>query len=211
MNTFGLYLSAAALLMGATTGAAACERFTLSAPARFDTLDTRQPVLRWAGGPGQTYRVQLAALLPEARVVMALDTEVTGNSFRLPTPLPVERAGVKVLVSRGCPQQDAQDLQAQGAWFFVDTRGQCTLDGATLVQTPQGARWQAVPAASAYTVRLFDAPASADGPLVSLGESKLAGTTWAAPGGVRAGQVLTVRALCDGLPGRPVALVLGQG
>lgn len=201
----------AALLVAAASGATACERFTLTAPARFDTLDTLQPVLRWAGGPAQTYRVQLAALLPEARVVMALDTEVTGNSFRLPTPLPVERAGVKVLVSRGCPQQDAQDLQAQGAWFFVDTRGRCTVDGASLVQTPQGVTWQPVAAASAYTVRLFDASATADGALVTVGEKEVTGPVWAAPAGARPAQVLTVRAVCGGLPGRPAALVLRQG
>lgn len=208
MKTTGFFLAGAALLMGASAGAVACERFTLSAPARFDTLDTRQPVLRWAGGPAQTYRVQLAALLPEARVVMALDTEVTGNSFRLPAPLPVERAGVKVLVSRGCPQQDAQDLQAQGAWFFVDTRARCALDGASLTQTPQGVAWQPVAAASAYAVRLFDAPAAADGPLLPVGETQVAGTTWAMAGNARAARVLTVQALCDGVPGRPMALVL---
>lgn len=211
MKTIDLCFWGALLWVAGASGAAACERFALTAPARFDTLDTLQPVLRWAGGPAQTYRVQLAALLPEARVVMALDTEVTGNSFRLPTPLPVERAGVKVLVSRGCAQQDAQDLQAQGAWFFVDTRGRCAVDGATLVQTPQGASWQPVAAASAYTVRLFDAPAAADGPAVSVGEIKVTGNTWALSSGERAPQVLTVRALCDGVPGRPAALVLRKG
>jgi hypothetical protein len=211
MKTTGSCFLGAALLMVAVGGAAACERFALTAPARFDTVDTLQPVLRWNGGPAQTYRVQLAALLPEARVVMALDTEVTGNSFRLPAPLRVERAGVKVLVSRGCPQQDAQDLQAQGAWFFVDTRERCKVDSASMLQTPQGVAWQVVPAASAYTVHLFDAPVTVDGPLVSLGEKEVTANVWVMPGGERAPHVVTVRALCAGVPGRPAALVLGKG
>jgi len=215
MKKIGLRFLGAALLMAAAGGAAACERFALTAPARFDTVDTLQPLLRWSGGPAQTYRVQLAALMPEARVVMALDTQVTGNSFRLPTPLPVERAGVKVLVSRGCAQQDALDLQAQGAWFFVDTRGRCEMDGATLVQTPQGVAWPKVPAASSYTVRLFAAP-TADGTLTPVREQDVAGNSWALPEGLRtaggpAQHVVTVRAVCGGLPGRPAALVLRQG
>lgn len=199
------------VLMVLAGGATACERFTLTAPARFDTLDTLQPVLRWAGGPAQTYRVQVAALMPEARVVMALDTEVTGNSFRLPAPLPVERAGVKVLVSRGCPQQDAQDLQAQGAWFFVDTRDRCEMDGTTLAQTPQGVTWAKVPAASGYAVRAFEPAAAPDAALVPVSQKEITGTSWALPAGMRAGHVLTVRALCGGMPGRPVALVLRPG
>lgn len=208
MRTIGLCFWSAFLLMGTGATAHACERFALTTPARFDTLDSLQPVLRWAGGPSQTYRVQLSALVPEARVVMALDTEITGNSFRLPAPLPVERVGVKVLVSRGCPQQDAQELQSQGAWFFVDTRGRCAMDAASLVQTPQGAAWEPVAGASAYAVRLFESTANTDGPLPTSGEAEVTGTRWTAPAGVLAGRVLTVRALCGGLPGRPVALVL---
>ncbi len=205
-----IFLAAFAGVM--TGNVAACERFALAAPARFDTVDTLQPVLRWNGASAQTYRVQVAALLPEARVVMALDTEVTGNSFRLPAPLPVERAGVKVLVSRGCPQQSAPDLQAQGAWFFVDTRHRCELDGGSLMQTPQGVTWRAVPAASAYSVRLFTPGAGAGpdagGALAPVREQEVTGTHWPVAEGTQAAQVLAVRAVCGGQPGRPAALVL---
>ena len=135
-----------------------------------------------------------------------------GTALEAYISLPVERAGVKVLVSRGCPQQGAPDLQAQGAWFFVDTRHRCELDGGSLMQMPQGVTWRAVPAASAYSVSLFTPGAGAGpdagGALAPVREQEVTGTHWPVAEGTQAAQVLAVRAVCGGQPGRPAALVL---
>lgn len=200
----------------------ACQMLSLSAPARFDTLADRRPTLRWSGEVAQVYRVQLAAVLPEARVVMVLDTDVTGNSFRLPSPLPVERAAVKVLVSTGCPKLDAQDLQAQGAWFFVDVRQACAVDGRSLAPTPVGLSWDRVVGAQAYAVRLFESGAEDREALVLLHQENVASNAWTLPDVLRARfagarlkaaaqRVATVQAVCDGLPGRPQAVVFDAG
>lgn len=197
------------LLTGISTNA--CERFPLLAPARSETLEDLQPTLRWSGDPGQVFRVQVAAVMPEARVVMAMDTEVAGPSLRLPAPISAERAAVKVLISRGCPGQDAQDLQAQGAWFFMDVRRRCSIDPDSLVRTASGLQWAKVEGASSYAVRVFAATAPTLEALQPLPLEEVQRPSWTAshePTATRGTRVATVQALCGGRPGRPVALTL---
>ncbi len=191
----------------AASAAAACERIPLSAPARLQTLADRQPTLSWPGQPEQRYRVQVAALLPEARLVVMHDIEVTGTHWRLPEPLPVVRASLKVVVSRNCPSLDIQDLFAQGPWFFVDARPGCAIDPDSLQTTAAGLRWAPVTNAQRYSVRVFDLRAFAVGePLVPLSETEVREPQWPLTGSPREGQqVLTIQAACDGQWGRPTA------
>lgn len=194
-------------------GAGACETIPLVLPAKFQTLADRQPTIAWQGESHSRYRVQLAAVLPEARVVVSHDTEVVGNQFKLPTPLPMERAAIKVLVSRGCDGLDAQDLHAQGAWFFVDTRGACAMDESSLKETAAGLTWAPVRGASKYSARLFVAPSDATSPLMPVHHSELSEPQWALPAGpapkaTDGARVATVQAVCDGQPGRAVSLPL---
>lgn len=204
-------LAASLIAAGVLTGGAAigCEMVPLAAPARSETLAERQPTLTWHGDPGHRYRIQLAALLPEARVVTSHDVEVVGTSFRLPAALPLERAAVKVIVSRDCPQLEAQDLHAQGPSFFVDTRAACAIDDSTVKETAAGLEWGGVSRAQAYSLRLFGWRGEGGSSLLPLQEVVLAQPQWNAPAHPAAAgsafYVATVQPVCDGLPGRPVA------
>lgn len=195
------------LCLGAP-GAWACERIELSTPARLQTLADRQPTLIWRGEPDQRYRVQVAALLPEARLVTLHDVELVGTRWRLPEPLPVARASLKVVVSRQCPSLDTQDLLAQGPWFFVDVRPACAIDAGSLQVTEQGWRWAPVANAQRYSVRAFDQRAFASGEaLTPLSETEVLDPQWLLKESQREReQVLTIQAVCDGQWGRPVAL-----
>jgi len=202
-------LIAAALFTA--TAALGCETTPLAAPAGLDTLADRQPTLTWRGDPALRYRVQVVALLPEARVVASHDVEVAGTSFRLPAALPLERAAVKVLISRGCPKLEAQDVHAQGPSFFIDTRAACAIDAGSLKQTPAGlVEWGGVARAHGYSLRLFASRGESGGSLLPLQEVMLSQPQWnaaaalAAPAGATS-RIATVQAICDGLPGRPVA------
>lgn len=190
----------------AAGAALGCEIVPLTAPARLDTLADRQPTLTWRGDPARRYRVQVAALLPEARVVASHDVEVVGASFRLPVALPMERAAVKVLVSRDCPKLEAQDIHAQGPAFFVDMRAACAIDPSSLKETAAGLEWGGLARAQAYNLRLFAWRGESGSSLLPLQEVVLAQPRWnAAAGQGAASRIATVQAICDGLPGRPVA------
>ena len=191
----------------ATPLVAACERIALSTPARLQTLTDRQPTLSWPGQPEQRYRVQVAALLPEARVLALHDMEVAGTHWRLPEPLPWARASLKVVVSKNCPSLDTQDLLAQGPWFFVDVRPSCAIDPASLQATASNLRWAPVANAQRYSVRAFDQRVFASGEaLTPLSETELRESQWTLSESQRERQqVLTIQAVCDGQWGRPVA------
>lgn len=188
-------------------GAWACERIELSAPARLQTLADRQPTLVWRGEPDQRFRVQVAALLPEARLVSLHDVEIVGTRWRLPEPLPVARASLKVVVSRHCPSLDTQDLLAQGPWFFVDVRPACAMDAGSLQLTEQGLRWAPVANAQRYSVRAFDPSGFATGEaLAPVAESEVREPHRPLTDAAREGMpVWTIQASCDGQWGRPVA------
>jgi hypothetical protein len=207
LRPFATCLIATSLFAGGA--ALGCEMVPLTAPARLDTLSDRQPTLTWRGDPARRYRLQVAALLPEARVLASHDVEVVGTSFRLPVALPMERAAVKVLVSRDCPKLEAQDIHALGPAFFVDTRAACAIDPNSLKQTTAGLEWGGVARAQAYNLRLFAWRGEAGSSLLPLQEVVLKQPQWSAAtlpdSSDAASRVATVQAVCDGLPGRPVA------
>jgi hypothetical protein len=208
----GILVALAAGIVSCSAGA--CQKFPLIVPAKFETLAERQPTLVWQGETGARYRVQIAVLLPEARVALSLDTEVTGNRLVLPAPLPLEHAAVKVLVSSGCEGLDTQDLNAQAAWFFVDVRGVCAMDQAGLKQTPAGLGWSGVRGAARYSLRLYEAVGGRDESLNLLRHVELNEPRWLFPAelaqsmGPHARRVVAVQAICNGQPGRPVSLLL---
>jgi hypothetical protein len=126
----------------------------------------------------------------------------------------VERAAVKVLISHECDGLDAQDLNAQGPSFFVDIRGACVVDGASLQELASGLKWHPVPGANRYSLRLFERRDDSGESLVPLQDVELAEPQWIMPAQTArerhgaAQRVATVQAICDGLPGRPIALPL---
>lgn len=201
------------LLLAGPLAAAACTQHELVAPARGAVLQERQPTLRWQG-PGQgNYRVQVTALLPEARVVAAHDIEVAGTTFRLPAPLPVERAAVKVLVSRDCPALDAQDVNALGAWFFVDVRDACVVEARSASYRDGTLAWVPAPGAEGYKVRIFNGTTVAGAAAMPGDEAVVPSTTFKVPAAASATAggtytVATIQPVCQGLPGRTAAVRL---
>lgn len=201
----GLYL---------TQNAYACETSVLSYPALGSQISELQPELKWPRGAPGPYRVQLAAILPEARVVMSLDSMTTENTFRLPSAIPSNFAAIKVLVSQNCKQFDVQDLNARGPSFFVDTRADCSLSSNAIEQKKGFLLWAPIKSADSYVVRFFQLSAEADGLVQSrlLLSAQTGNAQWSLPLETRAGQmhirVATVQAVCNGASGPMVQLSL---
>lgn len=193
--------------MGLAQSTLACERIALTTPQRLQTLTDLQPTLSWRGDAGARYRVQVAALLPEARLLALHDVEITGTHWRLPETLAVPRASVKVLVSRQCPGLDTQDLLAQGPWFFVDVRAGCAIDPHSFAVTASTLRWAPVAGAQRYSVRTFAlSDAKAGDPLRLSSEREVPEPAWPLAAGVaHQEQVLSIQALCNGQWGQPAA------
>ena len=117
----------------------ACAFQTLAEPVKGQVVQHRQPTLRWGGKSSDTFRVQVAALLPEARILASYDVMVRGTSFTLPAALPGERAAVKVPYQARLDGLEAQDVNSQGAWFFVDLRDGCSIERSELRLSPWAA------------------------------------------------------------------------
>ncbi|MBL0420171.1 hypothetical protein JI739_07405 [Ramlibacter sp. AW1] len=203
---------AAAAAWPLTHGAAAepappCEQLPLSVPSLLQTVAEARPSLRWEGDPARTYRLQLAVVLPESRILAAHDVQVSGTEWRLPADVPASRAAIKALVSSNCPALGAQDLHARGAVFFVDRRVGCELGAHGLRRAQAGLAWQAVAGAQHYRVRWW----RADGgtlPLL-LGEQDLPAHQLAVSPAHAQAQVATVQPWCDGIGGVPAAVSWG--
>jgi hypothetical protein len=186
--------------------ATSCRLAPLSEPARWATVSQPRPTLRWqplAPGP---HRLQVAVLLPESRVVAMHDVMVDGDSWTFPAPIPVERAAVKVRVSQGCPQLDAQDLHAAGPRFFMDLREGCVLDQERLRMEAGRLVWAPVPAAQAYRVRWMRPSGLPAEGWTLVQDHLLTTAAWPWPASWLAGDVITVQPNCDGRVGLPAAL-----
>ena len=187
---------------------AACEQQGLTEPQRLQTVTEAQPVLRWEGDASRIYRVQVAVVLPESRILAEYDVNVSGTAWRLPVPVPGSRAALKVLVSSACPELGAQDLHARGAWFFVDRRGGCALAADALRRTAFGLAWQPVAEAQRYRVRWWQAASEAMPRL--LGEREVVEPRAAALEGALEGaagaRAVTVQPVCGDIVGEPAAI-----
>jgi hypothetical protein len=201
-----------AIFLVPATAQAACTVQTLVEPAKGQVLQHRQPTLRWGGKSSDTFRLQVAALLPEARILASYDVMVSGTEFTLPAALPFERAAVKVLISQGCDALEAQDLHGQGAWFFVDLRGGCSIERQSFDYRRGQLTWKSVAAARSYKVRLFKGEDQSGAAAVPLQEIFSAEPEVSFPGlGTRGRHddlIATVQPVCEGLPGRAVAFRL---
>jgi hypothetical protein len=107
-----------ALLLWQTPGTVACQSSGIVAPARGSTVADARPVLTWLVIPGAIrYRVEIESRVPEGRILVSLDTQVSGTRFQPPQPLTDHRAAVKVRVTAGCPPDDGGRLRDQPATF----------------------------------------------------------------------------------------------
>lgn len=165
-----------------------------------------RPMLSWRAIPGASqYRVEIESRVPEGRVLVSLDTQVSGTSFRPPQPLTDFRSAVKVRVTAGCPADDGSRLRENPSSFRIDTSPLCP--GPARIALSEDGRdieWSAVPAAIRYDVVLL----GMDGPYVEVRlEQQTQRTRLPLPGN---GETLTavVRAYCStGFGPRGLALV----
>jgi hypothetical protein len=194
------------------SAAVACDIVPLTFPAKASRITQLQPELTWNGMPGQAYRVQIAAVLPESRVVWSMDTTTQNTHFRFPVPIPANVAAVKVLVSRDCPLSDAQDIYAQGPAFFVNVRDSCALAANSLRQEQGRLVWQAHPQATAYTLQVFSTQSDATGSIQTklLSSQQVNEAHWTLPEALTSASrtvqsnshaIVTVQAICQGLAG----------
>ena len=214
------WLCAACCALVAASAQARCERMVVTVPERGHAVMDLQPELRWAGQSSARYRVQLAVVVPEGRVLDSVDTWVMGTRWRLPAPVTVPNAAVKLIVSRDCPAYSVQDLNAEPAHFSVRTRAHCPSVGTTLRQEGPLLQWQAAAQATGFVLRLHvvnpDADTGATVALLQSSESKE--PVWTMPANwqpvlsdkalVAEVRVVSVQALCGSLTSAVQSVVL---
>ncbi len=116
-----------------------------------------RPILSWRAIPGASqYRVEIESRVPEGRVLVSLDTQESGTSFRPPQPLTDFRSAVKVRVTAGCPSDDGSRLREKPSSFQIDTSPLCPGPARiALSEDGRDIQWSAVPAAIRYDVMLL--------------------------------------------------------
>jgi hypothetical protein len=205
-----------AMLIGlaqTTTIASACTLSALTYPMLGNQIADGQPELTWDRKAPGNYRVQIAVSLPEARVISSTDVITADNRFKFPVPIASSLASVKVLISQGCPDLDAQDLNARGPAFFINTRGSCSLSDVGLKQAGSKLVWDPVVGAERYWVRLFELRPDQYGVTQSnlMFTSETGLPSWSIPRGEATStrhsesrtmaRVATVQPVCNGLTG----------
>lgn len=198
----------------------ACERFELSTPVRNSEIADRQPELRWNGGTSLKYRIQVAVVLPEGRVLESIDTMVVGAHWRLRAPVTVSRSVVKVIVSRNCPDYTVQDLHAQGPYFVIDATSDCALAPRAVRMAAGRLQWVAPAASDKLIVQIFSIRQETDGTVLTqrIDGFEVVGSSWLVPGELKAQLALeaaqgrsllaSVQAQCGSLLSQPQAILL---
>jgi hypothetical protein len=199
-------------LLLCTSQSFACTVFRLNQPIRGSSIADVQPELRWGADPGSQSRVQISVVTPESRVLLSLDTVVQGNVYKFPNAVPSNFAAVKVLISQNCSQSDPQDLNAQGAIFFIDNTKGCAMKDAQQNQSERTLIWGKATDANEYIVRIFEVKVDADhsGSPVLLTTHKTSETRWELPSSVNlikpgvsrtSALVASVQPICEGRAG----------
>lgn len=147
---------------------AACKTVEVISPTKASHILDSKPEIHWQGTPQETYRVQVALILPEGRVLDSIDTQVVGTRWAFGVPIPVPLAAIKVLVSQHCNHYTVQDLNAAPPQFFYDARAQCAIESMSLIQTKNTLRWKPVAQASNFAITLFEAKTGKQGELVNM-------------------------------------------
>ena len=208
-----IWMAPLVCLAQVTTIASACEVIVLTSPVLGSQITDDQPELTWDRKAPGNFRVQIAVSLPEARVISSTDVITADNRFKLPVPISSSLASVKELVSQGCPDLDAQDLNALGPAFFINTGMSCSLPDKGLQQTGNQLLWDPVGRAERYRVRLFELKPDQHGvsqaTLISTTETRL--PSWPIPTSTETStpqsksrtrtRVATVHPICNGLTG----------
>lgn len=198
----------------------ACERYELLTPKRGSQISDRQPELHWNGDVNASYRLQVAVLLPEGRVLESVDTVVTGTKWRPGAPVSVVTAVYKVLVSRNCPTMSIQDLNAQGPYFIVQSTDQCALKPRSVGQKGKALEWTSLSNADKFVVQIFSVTQATDGTVLTrrVNSYEVAGASWTFPEELNteiqwgtqtmSSWVASVQARCGALTSLPQAVKL---
>ncbi len=199
---------------------ATCERYELLTPKRGSQITERQPELQWGGETNSSYRVQVAVVLPEGRVLESIDTVVIGTRWRFGAPVSVLTSAVKVIVSRNCSSYSVQDLHAQGPHFVIQAAEHCALKPRSLQQQGDALYWSAPTHADKFLIQVFVVAQTADGAATArrIGDYEISGAAWTLPASIKAlldsgsstGSywVATVQARCGTLWSYPQAVPL---
>jgi hypothetical protein len=144
-------------LMSGSFGRAVCRDAEILEPATKSTVVVAQPVIVWRPIVGVSdYRVEVESRMPEGRVLVSLDTQLSGTSLRLPQALTDSRAGVKVRVTAGCPADGGSRLREQAASFYIDTSPLCPVPERIQVSSDRRSiEWSATEKATRYDVTLL--------------------------------------------------------
>ena len=200
---------------------ARCEPVEADLPAKGSHIDDSKPEIRWPGNPQVTYRLQVAVVLPEGRLLESVDTQVVGTRWVLGSPIAVPLAAVKVIVSRNCGHYTVQDLHAAAPHFFYDALAQCAIEPMSVVQTQNTLSWKTVAKADKFAITLFEA-ISDQGKLVEVRRLDrfettephwdmspvLQGKPTAATSSVAIAMVASVEARCGVLWSQPRAITI---
>ncbi len=201
----------------------ACERYELLTPKRGSQITDRQPELHWNGDPNASYRLQVAVILPEGRILESVDTVVTGTKWRPGAPVSVVTAVFKVLVSRHCPEVSIQDLNAQGPYFIVQSADQCALRSGSVLQQRNAVEWRSSGHVDSFVVQIFSLTPSADGGVLTrrVKGYEVTGSSWIVPEELHmemrrersasSSWVVAVQARCGALLSQPQAVKLHTG
>jgi hypothetical protein len=143
-----------AALVVQASAAGECRLSNIVQPVQGVTVTDSRPVLMWVATAGATrYRVEVESRVPEGRILVSLDTQVSGTRFQPPRPLTDHRAAVKVRVTAGCAPDAGGTLREQPATFYIDTSPLCPApDRIALSADRRNVEWPAVGKAVRYDV-----------------------------------------------------------
>lgn len=133
----------------------ACERFEVNSPVKGSQTPELKPHISWSGDALLSYRLQLAVVLPEGRILDSVDLHLVGNHWVFTSPVSVPLAAVKVIVSRHCPALSIQDLQAQPPQFFINDLQSCVVEPLSVSQNKSSLQWRSSSKVDRFTVTLF--------------------------------------------------------
>ena len=180
-----------------------CQRIAIRQPSGGATITDARPVVTWIPTSDATrYWVEVESRIPEGRILVSLDTQVTGTRFQPPQPLTDHRAAVKVRVTAGCAPDNGGALREQPATFYIDTSPLCPAPARiALSGDRRTVEWPVVSKAVRYEVTLL----RPDGTVAGRGQTRQ--NNFAVP--ARAGTlVAVVRPYCaTGFGQRASALV----
>jgi hypothetical protein len=189
----------------------ACVTTPLMSPALQQSVDTAQPILRWAAANDQSYRLQLSLQTPEQGIYFSSDVQVVGGQWQLPAAVTSALSVAKVIISQGCTVHTAADLAAQAPSFFIDLRSSCSVSAESLRLAGRRLEWASNGAASQFKLRIFKHPTQQPAALSLMQTEELQTNAWTLPAGLcqdSSKAVVSIQPLCGQMTGRASAIAV---